>query len=80
MKTIATFLTSLIIAGWIGVTAILSVQNFTPVTLKFFQYESFQIPIGLVLSFSLGLGVVGTAIVQPLLSMSSYEEDDDFED
>jgi uncharacterized integral membrane protein len=79
MKTLAIFFTSLIIAGWIGAIAILSVQNYSSITLKFFQYESFPIPLGLVLSFSIASGVIGTAILQPLLSAGRYEEDE-FED
>lgn len=79
MKTLSIFFTSLIIAGWIGAIAILSVQNYSSITLRFFQYESFPMPLGLVLSFSIALGVIGTAIFQPLLSAGSYEEDE-FED
>ncbi|WP_421655646.1 DUF1049 domain-containing protein [Leptothermofonsia sp. ETS-13] len=79
MKTIATFLTSLIIAGWIGAIAILSVQNFSSVTLKFFQFELFPMPVGLVLSFSVGLGIVGTALIQLLVSAPNYEEADEIE-
>ncbi len=78
MRTIAVFLTSLLIAGWIGAIAIFSVQNFSSVTLRFFGYELFPIPVGLVLSFSVGLGIVGTALIQPMLNSASY--DDDFED
>ncbi|MCL6432948.1 MAG: DUF1049 domain-containing protein [Leptolyngbyaceae cyanobacterium HOT.MB2.61] len=80
MKTIATFLMSLIMAGWIGAIAILSVQNFSSVTLKFFQFELFPIPVGLVLAFSVGLGIVGTALIQPLVSVPNYDEEDEFED
>ncbi|QZZ23620.1 DUF1049 domain-containing protein [Leptothermofonsia sichuanensis E412] len=79
MKTIAIFLTSLIIAGWIGAIAVLSVQNYSSITLRFAQFESFPMPLGLVLSFSVALGVVGTAILQPLLNAPGYEEED-FED
>jgi uncharacterized integral membrane protein len=77
MKTLAILLTSLIVAGWIGAIAILSVQNFTPVSLKFLRFESFQIPVGLVLAFSVGLGVVGAAILPPLLGFSSTGDSED---
>ena len=76
MKSLSTFLTALIVAGWMGAIAILTVQNFTPVSLKLLQFESFQLPIGLVLAFSTGLGVVGMAVLQPLLSNSGYEDDE----
>ncbi len=74
MKSLSTFLTALILAAWMGTIAILSVQNFSPVSLRFLQFESFQLPIGLVLAFSTGLGIVGMALLQPLLSGSSYED------
>ncbi|UBF27529.1 LapA family protein [Kovacikia minuta CCNUW1] len=77
MKTLATFLTSLIVAGWIGAIAVLSVQNFTPITIKFLRFESFQIPIGLVLAFSVGLGVVGAAIVPSLLGFPGFTGNSD---
>ncbi len=77
MKALAVLLTSLIVAGWIGAIAILSVQNFTPVSLKFLQFQSFQIPAGLVLALSVGVGVVGAAIVPPLLGFTSTEDSDD---
>lgn len=80
MKTIATFLTSFIIASWIGAIAILSVQNFSSVTLKFLQFELFPIPVGVLLSFSVGLGIVGAALIQPLFNTPDYEEENEFED
>jgi uncharacterized integral membrane protein len=76
MRQFSSLLTSLIIAAWIGAIAVISVQNFTPVSLKFLRFESFQIPVGLVLAFSVGLGIVGMALVQPLLRAGGYEEDE----
>jgi uncharacterized integral membrane protein len=80
MRTLANFLTSMILAIWIGAIAILSVQNYTPVALRFFNFQSFEMPVGLVLAFSVGLGLVGTAIAQPLLGFSNNSEDLDDED
>ena len=79
MKTVANVLASLILAVWIAVIAILSVQNFTPVSIRFLGFQSFEIPVGLVLAFSLGLGIVGTAIAQPLLDFSGERDLDDEE-
>lgn len=70
MKTLAVFLTTCIVAFWIGAIAILSVQNFTPVSFQFFTFQSIQIPIGIVLAFAVGLGAVGTAMLQLLLGAS----------
>lgn len=63
MKTIKNLLTSLVLAAWIGAIAILSIQNITPVSLKFLGVESIQIPIGVVLAFSVGIGSIGGAIL-----------------
>jgi uncharacterized integral membrane protein len=78
MKTLAVFLTTCIVAIWIVAIAILSVQNFTPVTFQFFTFQSIQIPIGIVLAFAVGLGAVGMALLQLLLGIGSggrYEEE-----
>ena len=81
MKTIANFLTSLILAGWIGAIAILSIQNFTPVSVKFLAFESIQLPIGIVLAFSAGIGLIGGALVPALWQIAGqqqvqYEDED----
>jgi len=66
MKTFANLLSSLIVAGWIGAIALLSIQNIKPVSLKFLYFESIEIPVGLVLAFSVGLGMISGAILPPL--------------
>ncbi|MGB7439691.1 MAG: LapA family protein [Coleofasciculaceae cyanobacterium] len=66
MKIFANLLTSLIVALWIGAIAILSIQNITPVSLKFLMFESIQLPVSLVLTGSVGIGLVFGAIA-PLL-------------
>lgn len=70
MKLIANLLTSLVLAIWVVAIAILSVQNATPVSLKFLSFESIQLPVGLVLAFSAGVGIIGMALVQPLWSLA----------
>ncbi|XGV95325.1 MAG: DUF1049 domain-containing protein [Leptolyngbya sp. BL-A-14] len=77
MKALAILLTSLILSAWISAIAILAIQNFSPVSLRFLGFQSIEIPVGLVLAFSLGLGILGTAIAQPLLGFSSFERDED---
>ena len=70
MKTIDNLLTSLIVATWVVAIAILSVQNATPVSLKFLNFESIQLPVGLLLAFSVGVGIIAMALVQPLWSLA----------
>lgn len=77
MKALAILLTSLLLAGWIGAIAILAIQNFSPVSLRFLGFQSIEIPIGLVLAFSVSIGLLGTAILQPLLGLSSFQRDDE---
>jgi len=84
MKTLANLLTSIVVAFWVVAIAILSVQNVTPVTLKFLRLESIQIPVGLVLAFSAGVGIIGMALLQPLWGLagsrqSNYQSEDDTE-
>lgn len=74
-------LTSLMVAIWIGAIALLSVQNARPVSLRFFTFQSVEIPVGLVLTFSAALGMVGTALLLPATRPSRsrvIDDDDDF--
>ncbi|MBE9004788.1 LapA family protein [Fortiea sp. LEGE XX443] len=83
MKTIANLLISVVVAIWIVAIAIISVQNATPVSLKFLNFQSIQIPVGLVLAFSAGMGLIGVAVLQPLWGLAGsrgnrLEEDAEF--
>lgn len=77
MKALAVLLTSLLLTGWISAIAILAIQNFSPVSLRFLGFQSINIPVGLVLAFSVGIGILGTAIAQPLFGLSSFQRDDE---
>ncbi len=72
MKTFAPFLTTLIIATWVIAIAIISVQNATLVSLKFLTFQSIQIPMGLLLAFSAGVGLIGMALLQPLWGLAGF--------
>ncbi|MBW4631675.1 MAG: LapA family protein [Iphinoe sp. HA4291-MV1] len=74
MKTFANLLISIVIALWVVGVAILSVQNVEPVSLRFLSFQSIQIPVGLVLAFCAGVGIIGIALLQPLWSLASSEE------
>ncbi len=82
MKTLANLLTSLVVAVWVVAIAIISVQNATPVSLSFLNFRSIQLPVGLVLAFSAGVGIIATALIQPLLGLSSSrtQSDNDIDD
>jgi uncharacterized integral membrane protein len=69
MKNFIPILISLIVAIWVVAIAIISVQNATPVSLKFLTFQSIQIPIGLLLAFSASIGLLAMAILQPLWGM-----------
>ncbi len=75
MKTIANLLISVVIAVWVVAIAIISVQNATPVALKFFTLQSIQIPFGLMLAFSAGVGLIGIAVLQPLWGLGESPQD-----
>lgn len=83
MKTLANLLISIVVALWVVGIAILSVQNAEPVSLRFLTFVSIQIPVGLVLAFSAGVGIIGIALLQPLWGLAgsaqSNSESDDSE-
>ncbi|MBP0013364.1 MAG: DUF1049 domain-containing protein [Roseofilum sp. SBFL] len=56
---------TLLLSVWISAIAILSVQNATPVSLKFLLFESVQIPVGILLAFSASLGLLAGLLILP---------------
>ncbi len=86
MKTTVNLVLSTIVALWVMAIAIISVQNATPVSLRFLTFESIQIPVGLVLAFCVAVGILAASVVQPLWNISNfqqsnsrrYEDDDEF--
>jgi hypothetical protein len=48
------------------VIAVFAVQNITPVSLRLFVFESIQLPIGILLAFCIGFGLILGAFL-PLL-------------
>lgn len=86
MKTTVNLLLSIIVALWIMAIAIISVQNATPVSLRFLTFESVQIPVGLLLTFFVAVGIIAASVLQPLLRKSNskrsttrrYEDDAEF--
>lgn len=75
MLTLAQLLTSIVLAGWVVAIAILSVQNAQAVSLKFFGFESIPLPVGLMLAFWVGAGIIGMALIQSLWSLASSQRE-----
>jgi len=76
------FLVSLVLATWVSAIALVSVQNATPVSLRFLVWRSVQIPVGLLIGFSASIGVIGAALVLPTGSSPQKQlqpEDDEFD-
>ncbi|WP_089093920.1 LapA family protein [Nodularia sp. NIES-3585] len=85
MKILIPIFISLVVAIWVVAIAIISVQNATPVSLKFLTFQTIQIPMGLVMAFSAGVGLIGMALLQPLWglvgsgqSKSRFDDDAEF--
>ncbi len=74
MKTLATLLTIIILVFWIMAVALLSVQNATPVSLKFLNFQSIQLPVGLLLAFCAAVGMIGMGLLQPLWRLAGSEQ------
>ncbi len=66
MRVLRNFLASLMLAGWLIAIAVLSIQNVTPISLRFFTWQSVELPFGVALAFSVSTGVVIGAFL-PLL-------------
>ena len=66
MKTFPLFLLSVILALWVSAIAIVAIQNAVGVSLRFLVFQSIQLPLGLVLAFSVSLGMIAGAIVLSL--------------
>jgi uncharacterized integral membrane protein len=60
------FFTSLLVAAWAVAVAVLSAQNVTRVSLQFLGFQSIQLPVGIVLTISVGVGLVGGGIARGL--------------
>ena len=58
MKSITRLLNSLIVAIFIVAIAIFSIQNIEDVSLKFLTFESITIPLGVLLAFFSGVGMI----------------------
>lgn len=75
-------LTALVLAFWVCAIALIAAQNGTRVSLQFFGMQTIAIPFGIMLAFSVAIGMVGAAVVLPLLRSgrtASLRDREDFE-
>jgi uncharacterized integral membrane protein len=77
MRSFATLITACIVAVWIGAIALIAIQNATPVALRFLTFQTIEIPFGLIIAFSIMIGILGSAIAQPILGFSANQSDED---
>lgn len=65
MKNLSLFVIMMVMASWVTVIAIISVQNATLVSLKFLGFASVPLPVGIVLALSVSGGMIAGAILLP---------------
>jgi uncharacterized integral membrane protein len=73
MKATIVSLMAVIVAGWVIAIAILSMQNAELVSLTVGTAQTLPLPFGFLLAVAAGLGMVGAAIVQPLLGTAKHK-------
>ena len=70
MKIITNFISSFLLAGWIITMSVFSIQNINPVVLRFLQFQSIKLPVGVLLSFCVGVGLMLGSLLPLLLPKS----------
>lgn len=58
MKNLANLIAATLIMGWIVSVAVFSIQNIQPVSISFLVWESITMPIGVLLAFCVGFGLI----------------------
>lgn len=69
LKALASLLSSLLLATWVIAIAIFSIQNIQDVSVKFLTLESITVPVGVLLAFCSGIGMILGWVI-PLLFVS----------
>lgn len=75
-----TLLLCLILSAWIAAIAILSVQNATAIAVQFLWFRSIDLPLGVILAFSVVLGLLSVAVAQLLWRRSPSNSTGDYEE
>jgi uncharacterized integral membrane protein len=63
MQKVATVIAFSIIGIAMGVMAVISIQNIRAISLQFLVFRSVEIPVGVLLAFSFGLGLILGAVI-----------------
>ena len=58
MKALAGLVNAVVLGIWIVAIAIFSIQNIQDVSIKFLVFESITVPVGVLLAFCSGLGII----------------------
>ncbi|MBF2000596.1 MAG: DUF1049 domain-containing protein [Synechococcales cyanobacterium C42_A2020_086] len=64
----ARILIPLLASLWVSAIALVAIQNAAPVSLRFLGLQTVEVPIGLLLAFSVSLGMAMAALLLPLVS------------
>lgn len=74
MNYLSKFLISILISFCLILFAVFSIQNITPISLKFFVFQSVQLPIGILLCLIFSLGMIFASIVPLLLPFNKSKQ------
>nr|WP_238718039.1 LapA family protein [Petrachloros mirabilis] len=66
---------SVILGAWVVAIAVLSVQNATAVSVRFLLWRSVPLPVGVILAFAVGVGVLLVAMAKILWQVSGDSAD-----
>jgi uncharacterized membrane protein YciS (DUF1049 family) len=78
MKALVNLLNSLLLAGWVIAIAIFSIQNIQAVSLKFLMFESITVPVGVLLAFFSGIGMILGWFIPLLLARQAKMRNNSF--
>ena len=74
MRIFTNFISSIILAVAFIAIAVFSIQNIKPVSLQFLGFESIQFPVGVLLAFCAGVGIILGSLL-PLLWQKQVRSD-----
>ncbi|MGL5078451.1 MAG: lipopolysaccharide assembly protein LapA domain-containing protein [Waterburya sp.] len=78
MKAFVNLLNSLLLAVWVVAIAIFSIQNIQAVSLKFLIFESITVPVGVLLAFFSGIGMILGWFIPLLLARQAKMRNNSF--
>ncbi|WP_267383492.1 DUF1049 domain-containing protein [Cyanobacterium sp. uoEpiScrs1] len=72
MKSFTYLISMTIVAFWLIIIAIFSIQNTAEIYLKFLIFKSIKLPIGVLLSFCVGGGIILGSLAILLWKLPKY--------